>query len=136
MSDKNKIDYISKDFEPTKLEEKLQPMYESLHLFHSLYDYGDEDFKTLSDIFLALGSNEAFINFIILFSGRTIKIPEKEKLTFCVRLVCAYNYFIRNYRRDLADTNIIKQVLKKHNIEPTRENINFFKRVDSFLNRI
>lgn len=136
MLDKKEIDYNSKDFEPTKLEEKLKPMYDSLQLFHSLYDYGDEDFKILSDIFLALGNNEAFINFIILFSGKTIKIPEKEKLSFCVRLVCAYNYYIRKYKRDMNDTNIIRQVLKKHNIEPTRENINFFKRVDGFLNRI
>lgn len=119
----------------TKIEESLEPMYDALLLLPSLYNYDDKDLKILSDIFLALGNNEAFINFIILFSGETIKIPEVDKIELCVKMVNAYNYYIKNYKEKFEDIKTIRLVLKKFKIETTRENINFFRRIDSFLNK-
>lgn len=123
------------EIKSSKIEDRLRPMYDALMLLPCLNDYNDENIKTLSDIFLALGNNEAFINFIILFSGKTIKIPKIEELELCVKILNAYNYYIRNYKSAFIDNNTIRIIFKRFKIEITRENLNFFKKIDSFLTK-
>lgn len=123
------------EIKSSKIEDRLRPMYDALMLLPCLNDYNDENIKTLSDIFLALGNNEAFINFIILFSGKTIKIPKIEELELCVKILNAYNYYIRNYKSAFIDNNTIRIIFKRFKIEITRENLNLFKKIDSFLTK-
>lgn len=119
----------------TLLDRKLDQMYDALLLLPCLHNYNDEDIKILSDILLALGNNEAFINFIILFSGKTIKIPEIDKIEQCIRIIIAYNDYIKVCSDNFENNLLIRTVFTKNKIPYTRENINIFKRIDRFLNK-
>jgi len=119
----------------TKYDKKYSEMLTALDLLPVFYEYDKEDLKTLSDVYLSLDNPKAFINFIILFSGKNITIPNFDDVEITLKLVMAYDEFIKNTSQVFYNQNIINKAFNKYSIPKTRENINKFKRIDSFLNR-
>lgn len=119
----------------TKYDKKYSEMLTALDLLPVFYEYDKEDLKTLSDVYLSLDNPKAFINFIILFSGKNIIIPNFDDVEITLKLVMAYDEFIKNTSQVFYSQNIINKAFNKYSIPKTRENINKFKRIDSFLNR-
>ena len=91
--------------------------------------------KLLSDIYLSLGNAKSFINFILLFGGKKITIPKIEDIELTLRLVMAYNEFIKSTPQLIYNQSAITKALSKYNIPKTKDNINKLKRIDSYLNR-
>lgn len=119
----------------TKYDKKYSEMLTALDLLPVFYEYDKEDLKTLSDVYLSLDNPKAFINFIILFSGKNITIPNFDDVEITLKLIMAYDEFIKNTSQVFYNQNIINKAFNKYSIPKTRENINKFKRIDSFLNR-
>lgn len=119
----------------TKYDKKHSEMLTALDLLPVFYEYDKEDLKTLSDIYLSINNPKAFINFIILFSGKSITIPNFDDVETTLKLVMAYDEFIKNTSQIFYSQNIINKAFNKYSIPKTRDNINKFKRIDSFLNR-
>lgn len=119
----------------TKYDKKYSEMLTALDLLPVFYEYDKEDLKTLSDVYLSLDNPKAFINFIILFSGKNITIPNFDDVEITLKLIMAYDEFIKNTPQMFYSQNIINKAFNKYSIPKTRDNINKFKRIDSFLNR-
>lgn len=119
----------------TKYDKKHSEMLTALDLLPVFYEYDKEDLKTLSDIYLSIDNPKAFINFIILFSGKSITIPNFDDVETTLKLIMAYDEFIKNTSQVFYSQNIINKAFNKYSIPKTRDNINKFKRIDSFLNR-
>ena len=119
----------------TKYDKKHSEMLTALDLLPVFYEYDKEDLKTLSYIYLSINNPKAFINFIILFSGKSITIPNFDDVETTLKLVMAYDEFIKNTSQVFYSQNIINKAFNKYSIPKTRDNINKFKRIDSFLNR-
>lgn len=119
----------------TKYDKKYSEMLTALDLLPVFYEYDKEDLKTLSDVYLSLDNPKAFINFIILFSGKNITIPNFDDVEITLKLIMAYDEFIKNTPQIFYSQNIINKAFNKYSIPKTRDNINKFKRIDSFLNR-
>lgn len=119
----------------TKYDKKYSEMLTALDLLPVFYEYDKEDLKTLSDVYLSLDNPKAFINFIILFSGKNITIPNFDDVEITLKLIMAYDEFIKNTPQMFYGQNIINKAFNKYSIPKTRDNINKFKRIDSFLNR-
>ena len=119
----------------TKYDKKHSEMLTALDLLPVFYEYDKEDLKTLSDIYLSIDNPKAFINLIILFSGKSITIPNFDDVETTLKLVMAYDEFIKNTSQVFYSQNIINKAFNKYSIPKTRDNINKFKRIDSFLNR-
>lgn len=119
----------------TKYDKKYSEMLTALDLLPVFYEYDKEDLKTLSDVYLSLDNPKAFINFIILFSGKNITIPNFNDVEITLKLIMAYDEFIKNTPQMFYSQNIINKAFNKYSIPKTRDNINKFKRIDSFLNR-
>lgn len=119
----------------TKYDKKYSEMLTALDLLPVFYEYDKEELKTLSDVYLSLDNPKAFINFIILFSGKNITIPNFDDVEITLKLIMAYDEFIKNTSQIFYSQNIINKAFNKYSIPKTRDNINKFKRIDSFLNR-
>ena len=119
----------------TKYNKKYSEMLTALDLLPVFYEYDLEALKTLSDVYLSLDNPKAFINFIILFSGKNITIPNFDDVEITLKLIMAYDEFIKNTPQMFYSQNIINKAFNKYSIPKTRDNINKFKRIDSFLNR-
>lgn len=119
----------------TKYDKKYSEMLTALDLLPVFYEYDKEDLKTLSDVYLSLDNPKAFINFIILFSGKNVTIPNFDDVEITLKLIMAYDEFIKNTSQIFYSQNIINKAFNKYSIPKTRDNINKFKRIDSFLNR-
>lgn len=119
----------------TKYDKKYSEMLTALDLLPVFYEYDKEELKTLSDVYLSLDNPKAFINFIILFSGKNITIPNFDDVEITLKLIMAYDEFIKNTPQMFYSQNIINKAFNKYSIPKTRDNINKFKRIDSFLNR-
>lgn len=119
----------------TKYDKKYSEMLTALDLLPVFYEYDKEDLKTLSDVYLSLDNPKAFINFIILFSGKNVTIPNFDDIEITLKLIMAYDEFIKNTSQIFYSQNIINKAFNKYSIPKTRDNINKFKRIDSFLNR-
>lgn len=119
----------------TKYDKKYSEMLTALDLLPVFYEYDKEDLKTLSDVYLSLDNPKAFINFIILFSGKNITIPNFDDVEITLKLIMAYDEFIKNTPQMFYSQNIINKAFNKYSIPKTKSNINKFKRIDSFLNR-
>ena len=119
----------------TKYDKKYSEMLTALDLLPVFYEYDKEDLKTLSDVYLSLDNPKAFINFIILFSGKNITIPNFDDVEITLKLIMAYDEFIKNTPQMFYSQNIINKAFNKYNIPKTKSNINKFKLIDSFLNR-
>ena len=119
----------------TKYDKKYSEMLTALDLLPVFYEYDKEDLKTLSDVYLSLDNPKAFINFIILFSVKNITIPNFDDVEITLKLIMAYDEFIKNTPQMFYSQNIINKAFNKYSIPKTKSNINKFKRIDSFLNR-
>ena len=118
----------------TKYDKKYSEMLTALDLLPVFYEYDKEDLKTLSDVYLSLDNPKAFINFIILFSGKNITIPTFDDVEITLKLIMAHDEFSKNTPQMFYSQNIINKAFNKYSIPKTRDNINKFKRIDSFLN--
>ena len=118
----------------TKYDKKYSEMLTALDLLPVFYEYDKEDLKTLSDVYLSLDNPKAFINFIILFSGKNITIPTFDDVEITLKLIMADDEFSKNTPQMFYSQNIINKAFNKYSIPKTRDNINKFKRIDSFLN--
>ena len=119
----------------TKYDKKYSEMLTALDLLPVFYEYDKEDLNTLSDVYLSLYNPKSVINFIILFSGKNITIPNFDDGEITLKLIMAYDEFIKNTPQMFYSQNIINKAFNKYSIPKTRDNINKFKRIDSFLNR-
>ena len=119
----------------TKYDKKYSEMLTALDLLPVFYEYDKEDLKTLSDVYLSLDNPKAFINFIILFRVKNITIQNFDDVEITLKLIMAYDEFIKNTPQMFYSQNIINKAFNKYNIPKTKSNINKFKRIDSFLNR-
>ena len=116
-------------------DRKNDDMLNALDLLPAFYEYDKDNMKLLSDIYLSLGNAKSFINFILLFGGKKITIPKIEDIEFTLRLVMAYNEFIKSTPQLIYNQSAITKALSKYNIPKTKDNINKLKRIDSYLNR-
>ena len=123
------------DLKYTKYDKKYSEMLNALDLLPVFYEYDKDEMKILSNVYLSLSDAKAFINFLILFSGKKITIPEFDDIELMLKLVMAYDEFIKNTPQIIYNQNIINKAFNKYSIPKTRDNINMFKRIDSFLNR-
>lgn len=114
---------------------KNDDMLNALDLLPAFYEYDKDNMKLLSDIYLSLGNAKSFINFILLFGGKKITIPKIEDIELTLRLVMAYNEFIKSTPQLIYNQSAITKALSKYNIPKTKDNINKLKRIDSYLNR-
>lgn len=116
-------------------DRKNDDMLNALDLLPAFYEYDKDNMKLLSDIYLSLGNAKSFINFILLFGGKKITIPKIEDIELTLRLVMAYNEFIKSTPQLIYNQSAITKALSKYNIPKTKDNINKLKRIDSYLNR-
>lgn len=114
---------------------KNDDMLNALDLLPAFNKYDKDNMKLLSDIYLSLGNAKSFINFIILFGGKKITIPKINDVELTLRLVMAYNEFIKTTPSLIYNQSVITKALSKYNIPKTKDNVNKFKRIDSYLNR-
>lgn len=114
---------------------KNDDMLNALDLLPAFNKYDKDNMKLLSDIYLSLGNAKSFINFIILFGGKKITIPKIDDVELTLRLVMAYNEFIKTTPSLIYNQSVITKALSKYNIPKTKDNVNRFKRIDSYLNR-
>lgn len=114
---------------------KNDDMLNALDLLPAFNKYDKDNMKLLSDIYLSLGNAKSFINFIILFGGKKITIPKIDDVELTLRLVMAYNEFIKTTPSLIYNQSVITKALSKYNIPKTKDNVNKFKRIDSYLNR-